>query len=87
MTKQIDIKQLIPYLDKGYVIMDSAERWFWEKYKPTFTSYGWRANNNEYNEEVCLSDCFNIKPVENWTESFIKVSGNESQNNLCTTDE
>ena len=32
---QINIQDIIPFLDKGYVVIDSAERWFWEKYKPT----------------------------------------------------
>lgn len=55
--------------------MDSAERWFWEKYKPTLLASvaSWRANNRDCDEEVCLSDCFDIAPADDWTKSLIKV--------------
>ena len=71
----INIQDIIPLIDKGYICMDSAERWFWEKYKPTFTQYGWRANNRDCGEEVCLSSCFDIAPADDWTKSLIKIKG------------
>ena len=69
----INIQDIIPFLDAGYVVMDSAERWFWEKYKPVMTPYGWRASNLKDDEEVCLSSCFDIAPADDWTKSLIKV--------------
>ena len=73
----INIQDIVPFLDKGYVVMDSAERWFWEKYKPTLLTSvaSWRANNRDCDEEVCLSSCFDIAPADDWTKSLIKVGG------------
>ena len=71
----IKIEDLLPLLDNGYVLMDCAERWFWEKYKPTLLASvaSWRANNHDEGEEVCLSSCFDIAPAEDWTKSLIKI--------------
>lgn len=73
----IKITDITPFMEKGWVCMDSAERWFWEKYKPTLlvSVASWRANNRDCDEEVCLSDCFDIAPADDWTKSLIKVGG------------
>ena len=80
MTKQIDIQELIPYLKEGWVTMDSDGVWYWHEEEPYIEGDFWLND-----EQLRNFDCFNIAPVSDWTKSLIQI--NESQNNLCTTDE
>lgn len=50
----IEIEQLMPILVRGYVAMDKSGYWV-------------SPNCNNY---VVLSDCFRIKPVDDWTKSL-----------------
>lgn len=75
MTVDEFMRDIAPKMRKGWIVMDCAERWFWEKYKPTLlvSVASWRANNRDCDEEVCLSDCFDIAPVDDWTQSLRKI--------------
>ena len=86
MTKQIDIKQLIPFMKDGWVAMDNDGDWYWHEEEP-FTEYEEELNRGcWYNDGQFHSlKAFNIAPVEDWTKSLIRID--ESQNNLCITDE
>lgn len=81
MTKQIDVKGLIPFMKDGWVAMEEDERWFWYDEMPFIEDEMW-----VFEGSSCASlGAFNITPVEDWTKSLIRID--ESQNNLCTTDE
>ena len=77
----IDIKELIPFMRKGWVAMDMSGSWWWYSSKPELLkgedNYGWlcdcwyNPNNNN------LSEAFDIAPVEDWEKSLIKVEGKD----------
>ena len=70
--KQIDIKELIPFMKDGYVAMDKNGEWWWYPSEPYMTSYEWLFNG-EYREAVFISRMFDIAPAADWTKSLIKV--------------
>ena len=67
MTKQIDIKELIPLMNKGWVAMEKDGTWEWFEEKTDWYLIGAKRIN--------LSAIFNIKPAEDWTKSLIRVKG------------
>ena len=72
MTKQIDIKELIPLFSKGWVSMDKNKKWWFSQHKPRINNMGehwW----SESGYQTPISDCFNIAPAEDWTKSLMKV--------------
>lgn len=72
--KQIDIKELIPYLRYGYVAMDETGSWCWFEEKPDMRKDDWVCGR--YSDSFCLLT--NIKPVKSWTKSLIKVNGDNN---------
>ena len=72
MTKQIDIKELIPFIKDGWVAMDKCGEWYWHATKPERFRICW---DSEYS--VCLNDIFDIAPADDWTKSLIKVEGGD----------
>lgn len=72
----IKIEDLIPFLKKGWVAMDSSNIWFWTDKKPWTNTQDkkenrgyWYANTiNAYTLEA-----FDIAPAEDWTQSLIKI--------------
>ena len=78
MTKQIDIKKLIPLLKKGWVAMDIQGEWWWFETQPIYNKSDgfWYINykRNKRNFSV-LSDSFNIAPAKDGTNSLMKVGG------------
>lgn len=76
MTKQVDIKELIPFMKKGWVAMDKNGKWCWFDKKPFkddlddniwICHKGWLVSD--------LSKVFNIAPAKDWTKSLMKVGG------------
>lgn len=73
MTKQIDIQELIPYLKDGWVAMDKNGYWVWFSDKPFIEDRdNWLVSDGMFEPLTA----FNIKPVENWEKSLIKVENN-----------
>ena len=68
----IEIEQLIPMLARGYVAMDKSGSWIWFLVKPIIEDNMWVSPNCD--NYVVLSDCFRIKPVEDWTKSLKRCS-------------
>ena len=64
----IEIEQLMPILVRGYVAMDKSGHWVWFLTKPIIEGNMWVSPN--CNNYVVLSDCFRIKPVDDWTKSL-----------------
>lgn len=84
MTKQIDIKELIPFMKDGWVAMDEDGEWHWWQNEPErklkdkrFYSYWWEFDGSI----VCLSSVFDIEPVSDWTKSLIKVENEDGSFN------
>ena len=77
MTKQIDIKELIPFLRDGWVSMDEDGTWSWNCVKPVMTEFYWGVDItcivDDPRPTIDLSDCFNIAPAKDWTKSLIKI--------------
>ena len=69
----INIQDIIPFMKKGWVAMDSNGDWYWHRKKPvkepTPWNY-WNGRGSEYDLEM-----FDIAPADDWTKSLIKVGG------------
>lgn len=81
MTKQIDIKELIPFMKDGWVAMDKNEDWYWFGAEPycdikeeMWMLKSWEVAHEEIGLPVCM---YPIKPVEDWTKSLIKVENKD----------
>lgn len=66
-------KNIAPYMKKGYVAMDQDRKYWWYNRKPRKVKYKWNPRNLIGNDCYCLSELFNIEPVEDWTQSLIEV--------------
>ena len=79
MTKQIDIKELIPYMNEGWVACAKEGDWCWYPSKPKRNSFDWNIVWDDGIVDnygaVYLSNLFNIAPAEDWTKSLMKVGG------------
>ena len=74
----INIQDIIPFMKKGYVAMDKDGYWYHHEEMP----YIMRGNEYWSNNGSIdgLSDIFPIKKARNWTQSLIKVGGNDERN-------
>ena len=73
MTKQIDIKKLIPFMKDGWVAMEEDGEWYWYDEIPFIEDGIW-----VFEGSSCASlGAFNIAPSEDWTKSLIKVENKE----------
>lgn len=74
MTKQIDIQELIPFMEDGWVTMDKNGDWYWYKEEPEIRdNRAWDFGG----VASILSRIFNIAPAEDWTKSLIKVENKD----------
>ena len=71
----INIQDIIPFMKDGYVAMDEDKEWHWWQNEPEHRlkndafSYWWELDGYM----VCLSNCFDIAPADDWKKSLIKV--------------
>lgn len=72
MTKQIDIKELIPFMKDGWVAMSCNGHWKYYGSEPHCSErLGYWVTHSDY---VChIWEALNIKPVSDWTKSLIKL--------------
>lgn len=70
MTKQIDIKELIPFMNEGWVAMDIVGDWLWFDEKPVWAENGY--THRFFSITVNLSTVFNIEKVKP-KNSLIKI--------------
>ena len=84
MTKQIDIKELIPYMRDGWVACDISGDWVWFSKKPIMIINDryeclncWMpALNSKMQHITYRNEMFRkIKKPKDWTKSLIKVGG------------
>ena len=78
MTKQIDIKELIPFMNDGWVACDEDGTWFFWSTLPCLENHCtyWQFDSDYItgeSEAENLSAIFNIVPAEDWKNSLIKI--------------
>jgi hypothetical protein len=68
----IDINEITPFMKKGWVAMDENEEWWWYEKKPEMYDdmRWWTIDEGQHD---AISDVFDIKPVEDWTESLMEI--------------
>ena len=76
MTKQIDIKELIPFMKDGWVAMDKSGEWYWYDATPELLTEKWICGQRGNVLEMLP---FNIVPAEDWTKSLIKVENDNAR--------
>jgi uncharacterized membrane protein YpjA len=75
MTKQIDIKELIPLLNEGWVACNKYGTWIWSAWELVIDDNEkcWKSDN----WWIILSDsymsAFDIVPAKDWKNSLIKI--------------
>ena len=84
----INIKDIIPFMRKGWVAMDKNGVWFWFESKPKLKKRDGIWSNDNYSlwQEVYCSVFQDIAPAEDWTKSLISV-GNKPNNKVLDVDE
>lgn len=70
----IKITDITPFMKKGWVAMDKNKKWWFFRVKPEATTNVWLSRGIE---EEYLNNVFNIAPADDWTQSLIKVGGND----------
>lgn len=77
MIKQVDIQEIIPYLDdEGYVAMDENGEWWWYDLQPVINNL--KDRWQPLPDTVCyLCRLRNIKPASDWTKSLINLGENK----------
>ena len=63
--KLIDIKVLLPLLQKGYVAMEQDTKWYWYANEPVICGKTWIMGG-----PARSLSAFNVKPTEDWTQSL-----------------
>lgn len=71
-NKQIDIKELIPFMRKGWVACNKNGTWYWYSAKPKIWYEIWDFYGKGLEK---ISGVFNIAPAKDWKNSLIKVGG------------
>jgi len=66
----INIQDIIPFMKKGWVAMESDGTWVWWEQKPERSNCWWTSQGLCYG----LVE-FDIAPADDWTKSLIKVDG------------
>lgn len=75
MTK-IDIKELIPFLNPGWVACDKDGTWIWSNKEMVIeNNVGWSNDDVKIVISDSYTSAFNIEPAKDWTKSLIKVGG------------
>lgn len=84
MTKQIDIKELMPFLNKGWVACSKQGNWVWYSKKPylcindkvEWCSCWMPALNSKMQYLFINNIAFRkVKKPKDWIKSLIKVGG------------
>lgn len=65
----INIQDIIPFLKKGWVAMDSNGDWWWSEEEPKLNAWGfWESCRN-----TKISKAFDIAPADDWTKSLMEI--------------
>ncbi len=76
----INIQDIIPFMKKGWVAMDSDCRWGWYDNKPAICKelLQWLPDDNGELYEM-LNIPFDIAPADDWTKSLICIKGKNNE--------
>ena len=76
MTKQIDIKELIPFMRDGWVACDKDGAWLWSNKEMLIEDgVGWSNDDVKIVLSDSFTSAFNIAPAKDWTKSLIRIKG------------
>lgn len=73
MTATLEIYEATVYIKPGWVAMDKNGRWCWYKHKPHTNESKGMWLRDEIEHPWCDLGCLDIAPVEDWTQSLIKI--------------
>lgn len=71
----INIQDIIPFMEKGWVAMDSNGQWCWYDKKPAINKELLQWSTDDDGSYEMLDIPFDIAPADDWTKSLIKVGG------------
>lgn len=74
----INIQDIIPFMKKGWVAMDSNGDWNWADKKPILCTQDKNENRGYWYANTIYEyslKAFDIAPADDWTKSLIKVGG------------
>lgn len=67
----VKITDIIPFMNHGWVAMDSNGEWYWYDLKPFVENeYNWCNGLHGCAFDLCM---FDIEPVDDWKQSLIKI--------------
>ena len=71
----INIQDIIPFLNKGWVAMERLGVWWWFDKKPWCNedSGEWEQNATSDWHGFCELNAFDIAPADDWTKSSIRI--------------
>lgn len=78
----INIQDIIPFMKKGWVAMDSNGIWLWYDRKPTKDSLdrmGWIENEKSDWHGFSELEAFDIAPADDWTKSLICIKDENNE--------
>ena len=75
----IKITDITPFMKKGWVAMDKDGCWCWYEKKPKICKGDKMWNNPNWGDcyEIDFYIFKDIAPADDWTQSLIKVGGND----------
>ena len=73
MTIDEFMRDIAPKMRPGWVAMDKDRVWYWFSIEPKVEYRAWFGKELCY---ICLG-CFDIAPVDDWTQSLRKVGCDE----------
>ena len=76
--RMIDIKDMIPFMQKGWVAMDEDGCWYWYDTKPKCSKKlkEWTIGHSNSEFMECFFPMFRIiKPADDWTKSLMEIRG------------
>ena len=70
----INIQDIIPFMEKGWVAMSAMGTWYWYETKPKLAKDCglWLGRIGDFSV-TRLSNCFDIAPADDWTKSLIRI--------------
>lgn len=71
----INIQDIIPFMEDGWVAMDKDGAWCWFEEKPVASVCDGRWVTTNHCISECINTVINIASADDWTKSLIQVKG------------
>lgn len=72
----INIQDIIPFMKKGFVYMESDGEWEFNETEPKIITNP-RTNHKCWDRGFRISEYFDIAPADDWTKSLIAIKGDK----------